>query len=571
MVANPDRDARMESACRALFESYGDQFTVKQLTKEAKVSATVATPWRRDWLAKRQLTGTGHKDNLANSASSSLPASESAEAMLPGLLKLAASSQDHVTTLLNLVNALLSHLPKAPGATPLIQAMLAPNIVPTTMDMTGPDGPDGQIDGEPPINQWSSLSQSPEYPAERPTVATKLKAPPIRNERRADGPDNSKADASQSVVEFGQGALSADTAKAKGESTPQPSSAESQPKSSDPVKSVAKSTQTQESAVLSSINHEQRTQITIQAARKVLVQEKGPLASFEIHRRIPTKARELYSIGHLKTVLLREDSVLRFEKVERKFWLTSTTVFGRELEKPIAAWEAALREATHILNDAAIPAEVTTIYAALSVELRAQLSVESFLNAMKIQGRTDQTFLQIANGNWLLREHADAASIGVPRRRPLAMLPELEKEAQKIITENAWSMTAAQIHKNLSDGLRWHYDPNKFYRYINRLPKTIFVLNDDDRWHLANDFRSGPPPKKQDVKSARAIRQAKTKLAVDAALKILVESGQTMTLSELFDLIGSPVDRNSFRRGMNQRRKSMSALERVAEGLYRVK
>jgi hypothetical protein len=325
----------------------------------------------------------------------------------------------------------------------------------------------------------------------------------------------------------------------------------------------------QENAVRSTTNHGQRTRILIEAARGVLLQEKGPLASFEIHRRIPAEVQTLCSAGYLKTVLLRDESELRFEKVERKFWLTSRTLFGKELEDPIAAWEAAIREATRILKNATSPSGLMAIHAALSVDIRALLSVAALSKAMKIQGGI--TFLQTANSGWLLREDAGAMSISTRRRQPLAMMPELVKEAQEIITANAWSMTSAQIHKKLTDGLRWHYDPDKFFRYIKRLPKTIFVLSDDDRWHLANDFRRGPPPREQEVKSARAKRQAKMKLAVDDAVKILAESGQTMTLNELFQLIESPIDRKSFRRGMNQRRKSMSKLERLAEGLYRIK
>jgi hypothetical protein len=250
MVANPERDARLENACRVLFERYGYRFTVKQLTKEAKVSATVATPWRKAWLAKQHQTGASCEDDVANSVSGSVASPERAELMLSSLLKLTMSSQEQVASLLNMVNMLLSHFSKAPSTTPFIKSELAPNIVPTTMDMAVSAGRDDQIDGEPaPIDQasLSSPTRNPELFAERPMVATKLKKLSVRDDvGQAMSPhqsgrlDDPKVAPSQLVFEFNLADPRAAATEAKGKTTSQERVAESRSKSSRSLKAVAR-------------------------------------------------------------------------------------------------------------------------------------------------------------------------------------------------------------------------------------------------------------------------------------------------------------------------------------------
>jgi hypothetical protein len=570
MSKNPERDKRLLDSARELFAKHGPKFRVDQLAKAARVSATLAGPFRKRFLAERQAENAAAQVRSLTPSAPALARPEAAD-LVADLMKLAASSQAQVTSLIDVVNKLLSRVPELGDLKNLPRDKDSPSIAPSAselseLDITQEAAKLSEVES-PSLEQGMMVdshheSQSTvpkegtphclEGPGEpSPPTSRSLELPrPVRPKNQLAFDFNTKIPA----------ATGTEPTK-KSRSRPPP------PAEPPPVRVSQKPdiTPTSPSGPRSRRPaHEVQTSILIQAAREVVAEAKEPLSSYEIHRRLPADAQALCSQGYLKT-LLRKAPSLHFEELDGKFWLTLP---GPE-HRLLPLWKVAVEATVRMLMDETSPMTPDDIHSHLPHEVADVLSVEALSKALKLQASQDQTFRQTAHGRWLLKINAGPKLLDNQYGKPGENLPSLSMEVEKILAESAWSMTAAQIHRLLSADLRDVFDPNHFTRYLKKLPEAVFVRDDDKLWSLATSPQRGRPPKVQEAKSKRAVNQEETKTAIDAAVQFLRATRRTMTVDELFIETAPSIGRKRFGKGMNQRRKSMKELERVDAGLYR--
>jgi hypothetical protein len=169
-------------------------------------------------------------------------------------------------------------------------------------------------------------------------------------------------------------------------------------------------------------------------------------------------------------------------------------------------------------------------------------------------------------GKWCLPGAGNDSSIDDISPRPAERLSDLKKHAERIVAESRYSMTAAEIWKKLPEDLRALFSSKKISKYLRKVTGNLVATG--NRFHLGM-ADPGAPPKPVSAKSDRGVDMSGNKGAIDTAIAHLEATGRVMNLDDLHKATACPLDRNSFRKRMNQRRKTDPRLHRVGIGVYR--
>lgn len=563
---NPGRDARLECACRKLFDEHGRDFTIKELVAAAHVSNTIAVAYRKVFFERLDREQQATSPPTVRSVDE-VVAFLAPEAILSALNQIAAHSTEYVHQLLTVVDGLRNLLETESSDAPQ-RPSAGPAPVRTEKSSSISDGPElgraGHGNYVAPFREARLSHDDHKGNGGQPVPIVNADDAPIVHAYVDDGRARlvksstlTHATAHSMQPGFELRPVDADRIQDKSNSKPPLNGVLPQ---RIPLKPPLTTISTKRTP-------SEKQQLVVEAAIQVLRQIQGPLSGAEIHRRLPGEIQALYSKHYITEVLLKAcPGQLYYESFSRRFW-ANASLDGKDFPDVVPVCIAAVREVTDILAKAKQPIGYCELHSRISPELKRLISVESTLLALKSIGYGYSGLMQDYAGNWSLPGNGqEKFASPLAARKPKKMLPVLRRETEKILSESLYSMTSAEIYRKLSDELRTHYDPKKIKVYLQQA-RGKFVLNPDNRWHLKGT--SAVRPERIEVRSERATKQARTKAVIDDAISYLKNIKTSMTLDDLLSSIDDPVDRETFRKGMNQRRKSSPELERIGKLLYR--
>lgn len=539
MADNEDRDARLEQAWSSLSSRAGTKVSTAALAKEAACSLTYAAPFRR---MKLGVTKRGRKQaSVPRSNAPGAAVLEGRDSFQTALLKLASVAQDQVGQLIQILDGAVSQRDDMSSHSTADAASGAEAARPEArMEETGAASPQHPV-------PFVETVEAPLAAA----IGALSPAQTLRKARRKRG-----ADPSQLMLGF-EWPLNGPATTPSADQAALHSTGGNVSTISLGAMDFA-STAPDLLLTESDASEENARSIAASAAH-ILCKVGGPLGAFAIGEELRKRGELNLPIKRLKQVLLSAcPTHFEYEAASEKFWANLQRTVQSENDQPMSIRIAVVKEVIRQLSENKHPAGVKDLYSSLPEQMRRQITGGSFDLALKTAELGD--LRQNDNGRWFLAQHGDHDPF---KRRPAKMHGPLRRELIKILTRSQYSLHPKQILCELPDWIAKHFSEANIEDHIVQVSRGLVR---DAGGNLSLWLKT--PPNGLGKRRSRLGKLARTAVIVDAAIDRLKKERRTLRLDDLYEE-NCGIERDAFRRAMNQRQKSSRELERIDEGRYR--
>ncbi len=297
------------------------------------------------------------------------------------------------------------------------------------------------------------------------------------------------------------------------------------------------------------------------AATDILCTQRGPLGAFAIAEGLQNTKGLSFPKKRLKDLLLAAcPEHFEYETASDKFWANVTEVSEVGNGRSVSIRTAAVIEAVKQMVARRLPAETNALYSGLSEQVRSQITRELFDLVLKTADTGLGDLRQNEAGRWFLAQHGDLDPF---KRRPTKMYGPLRRALLKILTASQYSLPPQKIFAALPQRIARHFTAANIEEHLAKVSRG---LGRDTAGYLS--IKRATPLNKPGKRRTPLSKLARTAAIVDTAIDRLEAERRVLSLDDLYAPTCG-IDRDAFRKAMNQRQKSSSELERIDEGRYR--
>ncbi|MDN4987176.1 hypothetical protein QY049_28855 [Bradyrhizobium sp. WYCCWR 13022] len=542
MAANEDRDARLEQAWSSLSSHPGTKVTTAALAKAAACSLTYAAPFRR---MKLGVTKRGRKQtSIPASSAPTAPVLEGRDGFQTALLKLASVAQGQVGQLIQILDGAVSQRngmslqPLTADAAGGAEAALAETRM-NEADGASPQNPVPFVDTvEAPLATAVHALSTPQTPRKG---RGKRSGDPSQLMLGFEWPPNGPA----TTPSADQAAL-----HSTGENV-----------SSISLEAVDLASMASDLLQTESDTSDENARSTAASSAHILCDAGGPLGAFAIGEELRKRGELKFPMKRLKEVLLSAcPTHFDYEAASGKFWANVPQTIQTENDQPMSIRIAAVKEAVKQLNERKRPVGIKDLYSSLPEQIRYHITLGYFDVALKTADLELGDLRQNDNGRWFLAQHGDRDPF---KRRPTKMYAPLRRELIKILTKSTYKLHPRKIFRELPEWIARHFTEANIEEHIEKVSRG---LARDVDGTLSLWLKT--PPNGRAKRRVWLGKLARTSAIVDAAIDRLEKQRRTLHLDDLYEP-NCGIERDAFRKAMNQRQKSSTELERIDEGRYR--